>query len=59
MLEFKSYLNHTYPIEIKSDFCLTNAQRRHRERERERERFLYQPCTSFVYGPCYLSFAVE
>ena len=38
MLEYKSFLNHTDPIEIKSDFCLTNAQWRERERERERER---------------------
>ena len=47
MLEYKSFLNHTDPIEIKSDFCLTNAQWREREREREREIFvsaLYQLC---------------
>ena len=40
MLEYKSFLNHTDPIEIKSDFCLTNAQWREREREREREIFV-------------------
>ena len=37
MLESKSYLNHTDPIEIKSDFCLTNSQRRERERGEERD----------------------
>ena len=59
MLEYKSFLNHTDPIEIKSDFFLTNSQWRERERERERERFLYQLYTSFVYRPCCLSFSVE
>ena len=37
-LEYKSFLNQTDPIEIKSDFCLTNAQWRARARARERER---------------------
>ena len=31
-IRIKLYLNHTNSIEIKSDFCLTNAQRRERKK---------------------------